>query len=561
MGTRAVALLVAVALALAVVPAQRTYSQVSLEEVEARSFDIAVEILPVPMPTINSQLIRDFQAGLPIPSGTLKGRATMVIEATAPYDVSTVRMEFWRGLTIKSLKAEGYSVNVARAGDSLTLTFSPALKPKARVSLALEFDGSSFPIWNEFTFLAQGEIYPLLVSPFGDFNANRGSIKAEFTAPAAMTIVSSGRLVDVSESGGRKTWRFQSEADLESFPLLGGNYEKRTVQIGEYPLDVYYKRGQTLNLDKTINLLAKAIEWQGQYLYQLPFRRMQMITFPYDWFGAAGIAWPGVMMIADAVFTERLRKEYQRDSFYLVLTAHEAAHNFWGIEVQAKGRGWQCIWECFAEYTAQLTVEGVLGQKASETELQELRDAYALIAGRERAISDYYFTNAGTTDAIIVRYNKGPLVLHMLRYVMGNTKFQQFFASLAKDNRGNAIRLETVQEYAERAYGSTLDWFFQEWFYSVVLPDYQIAGVTSVPDGTGFKVTATLRNTGTGSMPVEVGFVQDDGKVVTATVTIGPKEDKPVTVTIERRVTKVVADPGRWLLQSDYKNDEFTVPR
>ncbi len=37
---------------------------------------------------------------------------------------------------------------------------------------------------------------------------------------------------------------------------------------------------------------------------------------------------------------------------------------------------------------------------------------------------------------------------------------------------------------------------------------------------------------------------------------MGTREEKTVTVTTERRVTRVVADPGRWLLQSNYTNDE-----
>ncbi|MBI3976256.1 MAG: hypothetical protein HY334_07665, partial [Armatimonadetes bacterium] len=78
-------------------------------------------------------------------------------------------------------------------------------------------------------------------------------------------------------------------------------------------------------------------------------------------------------------------------------------------------------------------------------------------------------------------------------------------------------------------------------------------------DGSGFKTTATLRNAGSGSMPVEVGFVQDNNEMVIAKVTVGSRDEKTVSVTTERRVTKVVADPGRWLLQLNYKNDEATV--
>lgn len=551
------------ALSAALLPAVPVRSQISLEEVEARSVEYTVELFPVQTPVITQDMIRALERGtetVRLPAGTLRGRATSVIEITAPYNVTTVRMFLF--MNLRSVRAEGHEVRARESGSDLILTFPTPLRPGTRVTLHFEFDGTTFPLWNDYTWVGGGEIYPLLISPFGDFNQNRSSIRGTITAPAGMTIVSAGTLAGVTESGGKRTWRFDSDADAERTVVLGGPYVKRTIESGPVPIDVYTVRGGDQNVPKVVDWLTRAYQFQSRYIGPLPYKRISVATFPSYWEGPflLGVAYPGILMLNDLTLSGRYTSPpLNRDSYQLSTVAHELSHGYWGMEVQGKGAGWQCIWECLAEYTGLRTVQELLGERAFQTELDEERDDYSLVIGRDRPITAYTFINSGGGVASIVRYAKGALVIHMLRYVLGEAKFQQMLSSLVRENRHKAIRIETIQEFAERAHGEPLNWFFQQWFYQVVVPDYQIVAATSTAEGSGYRTTATVRNAGIGTMPVEVGFVQDNNEIVTAKVTVGTREEKTVTVTTERRVTRVVADPGRWLLQSNYKNDEAAV--
>lgn len=560
---RGLAMVLALALSVALLPPPPALSQISLEEVEARSIEYTVEIFPVQTPAVPAAGLAQRSTtgtGPPasLPTGTLQGRATFVFEVTAPYNVSTVRMFLFMGL--RSVRAEGHEMRATRSGSDLVLTFPTPLRPGTRVTLQFEFGGSTLPVWNDYTWVGVGEIYPELISPFGDFNQNRAPIRGTITAPDWMTIISAGSLVNVSASGGKRTWRFESEADAERTVVIGGRYQKRTIEGGPVPVDVYTVSGADQNLTKVADMVAKAYAFQTRFIGPLPYKRITIATFPSYWEGPylLGVAYPGILMLNDLMLSGRMPAPYNRDSYTFSTVAHELSHGYWGMEVQAKGAGWRCIWECFAEYTGLRTVQEVLGERAFQQELDDERETYALVIGADRPITAYTAINSGAAGSIVV-YAKGALVLHMLRYVLGEAKFQQLLTSLVRENRHKAIRIETVQEFAERAHGEPLNWFFQQWFSQVVVPDYQIVAATSVPDGTGFRATATLRNAGTGTMPVEVGFVLDNNQVVTGKVTVGSREDKTVTVTTERRVTKVIADPGRWLLQSNYKNDEAAV--
>ncbi|MBI3976367.1 MAG: hypothetical protein HY334_08260, partial [Armatimonadetes bacterium] len=513
-----------VALSLTLVPAGPTLSQISLEEVEARAVEYTIEIFPVQTPVITQEILRNLQFGtqvVSLPTGTLQGRSTSVIEVTAPYNVSTVRMFLWAPIGLRSVRAEGHEVRATRSGSDLTLTFPTALRPGTRVTLQFEFAGSTFPLWNDYTWIGSGEIYPELISPFGDFNQNRSSIRGTVTAPAEMTVISAGSLLEVTPSGGKRVWRFASDADAERTVVLGGRYQKRTLEGGPVPVDIYTVPGGDQNVPKIADWLAKAYQFQTRYIGPLPYKRITISTFPSYWEGPylLGVAYPGVIMLNDLTVSGRYTSPpLNRDSYQLSTVAHELAHGYFGMEVQGKGAGWQCIWECFAEYIGLRTVQELLGERAFQTELNEERDDYSLVIGRDRPITFYTFINSGGGVAAIVRYAKGALVLHMLRYVLGEAKFQQFLSSLVRENRHKAIRIETVQEFAEAAHGESLNWFFRQWFYDVVVPDYQIVAASSAADGSGFKTTATLRNAGSGSMPVEVGFVQDNNETVIAKV-------------------------------------------
>lgn len=560
---RVLAMVLVLALSVALLPAVPVRSQISLEEVEARSVEYTVELFPVQTPTITPTILQALARGtetVRLPAGTLRGRSTTVFEVTAPYNVSTVRMFMF--MNVRSVRAEGHEVRARESGADLILTFPNVLRPGTRVTLQVEFDGETFPLWHDYTWVGGGEIYPLLVSPFGDFNQNRSSIRGTITAPAGMTIVSAGSLVNVTESGGKRTWRFESDADAERTVVLGGPYVRRTVEGGPVPIDFFTVRGADQNVPKIADWLAKAYQFQTRYIGPLPYKRVTVATFPSYWEGPflLGVAYPGILMLNDLTVSGRYTSPpFNRDSYQFSTVAHELSHGYWGMEVQGKGAGWQCIWECLAEYTGLRTVQEVMGERAFQQELDEEREDYLFAIGRDRPITAYTFINSGGGVASIVRYAKGALVIHMLRYVLGEAKFQQLLSSLVRENRHKAIRIETVQEFAERLAGEPLNWFFQQWFYQVVVPDYQIVSASSVAEGSGYRTTATVRNAGTGTMPVEVGFVQDNNQIAIGKVTVGSREEKTVTVTTERRVTKVIADPGRWLLQSNYKNDEGAV--
>src|SRR6202040_3420329 len=74
--------------------------------------------------------------------------------------------------------------------------------------------------------------------------------------------------------------------------------------------------------------------------------------------------------------------------------------------------------------------------------------------------------------------DKGGMILHMLRWVEGEQKYdltmRQFFAQYA----GKSASTEDFKTIAEKNYGDQLTWFFSQWFDSTGAPEFKVKYTT-----------------------------------------------------------------------------------
>ena len=546
---QAVALLLAAALLGWPAPPPAT-GQIVLEDVLARSFDVTVSIQPVDLSleAVGGELRF-------LSRGTLRGRTRVGLEITAPQPVSQVRMDLDNQLTVRAVQAEGAQVTFSRTGSILTLTFSPALAPGARVPVTLEYDGQPLFIYNEFVLVHPGYLYPLLVSPFGDYSANQARVTVQVTAPPGFPVVSTGRQV----SADGNTVRWDSEVTVPWVALAGARRHRRVDRtVGSVRMQMYVGQGEDRNLDKLATFTGQAVEFYSRLLYPFPYAELKVVSLVVV---GGGLGYPALMLIDDRAFAGTFTGGFNRDSYLFSLMAHEAAHSYVPSQTVPKGVGFIWLSEAFAEYLALMAIEAVMGADAYGRELQEERDDYAVIAGtsNDRPISVYTFSNYGSRASRRVIYSKGSLVLHMLRFVIGDEAFRKTLATYFQRSRGRAARVDDFREVAEEVSGQKLEWFFDQWISRVVVPDYVVASATSTRTEEGqYRTTATVRNTGSGVMPVEVAFGTGDSRV-TSRVEVPSRGEATATVTTPAAIRQVEVDPRKWLIQSNYKNDTFEI--
>jgi len=525
--------------------------QTILDDVVIRAFDISVSITPVPLKyELAGGELRYTSRG------TLHGTATAMVEVTAPNPVSTARFFFDSDVKLTSVKAAEYQVASNRQRDTLTLTFTPALLPGAKVPVTFVYEGQPLYIFNEFVLVSEGSLYPVLVSPFGDFSANLGRVKLKLTTPGGYNIAGTGKLL--AREGDVLTW--DTEVPVPWVAIAGGRkHAVRDKTVGGLTMQFYVPPGEDRNLDKLADFTGRAVGFYSNLLYPFPYSELRAVSLLIV---SGGLGYPAFLLIDERAFRNTFTGDLNRDSFLFQLMAHEAAHSYVPSQTVPKGVGFIWLSEGFAEYLSLMAIEALLGPDAFKRELQEERNNYAFVVATaiaEPSIASITFANYHGRAAKNVIYAKGSLVLHMLRGVLGDELFKKGLAAYFSTFRGQAARVADFQTTMERVSGQSLGWFFDEWINEKVLPDYTISRVTSLPTPDGaFQTTATLRNLGTGQMPVEVGFVMDgDVQIQRAEVPSGG--DVTVTATTPKPVKQVEVDPKKWVIQKDYKNDVAPV--
>ncbi|HEX5052126.1 MAG TPA: M1 family metallopeptidase [Planctomycetota bacterium] len=229
-----------------------------------------------------------------------------------------------------------------------------------------------------------------------------------------------------------------------------------------------------------------------------------------------------------------------RDEQYDWLHNHELSHEWWGNLVTC--RDWKDMWihEGFGTYMQALYRERRFGRKFYDEEVRRYRtvDRAAIAPRDSKTTFEIYFGGGGSNDI----YHKGALVLHTLRWQMGDEKF---FAALhrfcyptkaaEKATDGSQVRLVDTDDFVRlcsEIAGEDLAWFFEVYVRQPALPrlhSEKVGGVLKLrwetPEGLAFRLPVPVVLRGAlqrvpmpdGSGELEVGdgdFVVDPDQLV-----------------------------------------------
>jgi hypothetical protein len=208
--------------------------------------------------------------------------------------------------------------------------------------------------------------------------------------------------------------------------------------------------------------------------------------------------------------------------------AHEIAHQWWGQGVGWKNYHEQWLSEGFAQYFAALYAERERGPDQFVSVLRQMR-RWAIDMSPQGPVYLGYRLGHLKADGRVFRalvYNKGAMVLHMLRRLIGDDAFfaglRDFYTTWKYKKAGT----DDLRSVMENAAGRPLDRFFDRWIFGSAIPAMHFT----------FAVNAR---------EAQVRFEQQKGEIfdvavtVTVTYTDGSTEDIVVPVTdqiVERRI-------------------------
>jgi len=204
--------------------------------------------------------------------------------------------------------------------------------------------------------------------------------------------------------------------------------------------------------------------------------------FPFDELNVAqmapqfgfGQAPPGLIQLMGIAFLSQAEvAEWMREGDMLHgFLSHEIAHQYWAHAV-----GWandRDAWlsESFAEYSSGLYVQALQG----ESRFNQMMSNWKKEARQADQVAPIAMATAISGDNALkyytqLVYNKGPMVVHMIRMQMGNDDYVKATTGLMTKYRHQNITTEIISKELGLVTGYNWDYFFDQWIRGVGIPE------------------------------------------------------------------------------------------
>ena len=192
------------------------------------------------------------------------------------------------------------------------------------------------------------------------------------------------------------------------------------------------------------------------------------------------------------------------------LLANAIAHQWFGTIVSPATRNDWWIQDGGARYSESRYIEYAAGAAGAQEAVKDM-------AVGALAYDSVPLGQIGTLDTFdpvfqSMANDKGGMVYHMLRWVMGDQRFDKAMRTLFQDYAGKAVGLKDLQKVTEEIQGEQLTWFYSQWLDSTGAPEFKNK-YTVFRVQKGFRVVGQVQqDLDLFRMPVQLK-IDTDGKI------------------------------------------------
>lgn len=292
-------------------------------------------------------------------------------------------------------------------------------------------------------------------------------------------VISNGKLLKVNEDRAKhtKTYHWQLDVEHSSYltSLIVGEFHESREKVGETELAYYIYKDHPDKSEKIFGRTPEMLRFfQEKFGYPYPYPKYSQAIVCEFTFG--GMENTSATTLTDVVLDWACGDDRTtRDLTFDDLISHELAHQWWGDLVTCKN--WHHVWlnEGFASYAEVLWREHAWGKE--ETAYYRIQDYNEYLRqdlgeARHPLVNDRYHYSVELFDRHA--YQKGSLVIHMLRKQMGD---EAFFAGLKHYLHKHAFKVVETHDLKialEEATGQQLDTFFYQWLYRAGFPEFEV---------------------------------------------------------------------------------------
>ncbi len=295
------------------------------------------------------------------------------------------------------------------------------------------------------------------------------------TVPAEFFALSNGVLAGVVANPGHGTktynWRFDVPHSCYLITLAAGEFAEVKDNWEDVDVLYYVTRGREDDARRALSRTPEMLDlFSKRFGIRYPYNKYAQICVAEFIFG--GMENTTATTLTDTcLFDARAALDYDVEA----LVAHELAHQWFGDLLTCRdwGQGW--LNEGFATYSEYVWREHAHGRDEAAMELLDWADQYFSEDSRRyrRPIAtNVYDEPIDIFDHHL--YEKGGLVLHMLRRVLGDAPFWKAIGHYVNKHRAGSVETRDLARAMEDATGRSLDWFFDQWIQKAGHPELKI---------------------------------------------------------------------------------------
>ena len=421
--------------------------------------------------------------------------------------ISSVTFDLSDALDVSSVKQRGSELTFSRSGNNELIINLPAIQnTNVLDSLSITYAGvptsSGFGAFSAVQHNGTPVLWTLS-EPFGamewwpckqDLNDKANSIDVYITAPNGNVAVSNGLQKSLVDNGnGTFTSHYKHNYPIPAYliAIAVTDYQIYNQQGGlgtaespYFPIINYmYPETADANI-ASVAVTPDIINFYESVFVPYPFRNEK--------YGHCEFGWGGGMEHTTVSFmTAGNNGGYSRG-----LIAHEMGHQWFGDKVTCGS--WKDIWlnEGFATYLASMVIQHFDGETAFTNNKSSM--ITSITSSTSGAV---YLTDAEALDVNRIfsgrlTYNKGAMVLNMLRLKLGDPNFFQGLKNYLNDaNFAYAYALTPdLQNHLEVASGMNLTEFFNDWIYKQGYPIFNITAANTTPGQARITVNQSQSN-------------------------------------------------------------------
>ncbi|NOX18891.1 MAG: M1 family metallopeptidase [Chlorobi bacterium] len=494
---------------------------------------------------------------------------TPSVEATAefdffPYSAKTDSFSFQTtDFDISKITLDGKEVDFKRKGNKTWIYPSWELTQKENHKIVFEYKvNPKYEFytsgWNDPRGIKRKQIWAHRPHGYLPYLPGRITVDMFITFDDDYQVYSNGTRVNVEQNDdGTKTWHYRMKKNHPFFStaLVIGKYKYKSFETKRgLPLEYWYYPDREDFFDATYQYSAEMFDFLEEeigynYPYEL-YRNCPVVDYLYGAMETTTSTIYGDYMHIDP------RAYWMRN--YINVNAHELTHQWFGNCISHKTNN---IWltEGFATYFAKIFERSIFGDDYYQNWRNKERTAAFEAAKKNN-------NPVGQMSAGSKRwYQKGSLILDMLRYVLGDDDFKSSIKYYTEHFAFKEAEIHDLENSIYAATGKSLHWFFDEWLYRGGEPEYEIS-YKSLTDEAGETATHVYIKqihkmnelVKTFKMPIVIDVYYKDGTKSSGKFMI---EDKFYEAIIPNQnkhaIDFVIFDPNREVLKKVKFNRTF----